>query len=123
VPADFVEDVNKLFRIQDEAVEASRQYDIARGRDNKKEAKRLQRLLVEEAKGLKRDVEAFNRKETRRGGLTKAPRNTEDLLRAALPVLKDIRDGINQLVDIQRYRVCTPSSYCGTILTCLVGSC
>jgi hypothetical protein len=113
-----VEDVNKLFGIQDEAIEVSRQYGAAGGRKNKKEAKRMQRQLVEEAKGLKRNIKAFNRQKARRSGLTKAPCNTEDLLQAALPVLKDIRDGINQLVDIQRYRVCTLSSCHTIMLTC-----
>jgi hypothetical protein len=78
----------------------------------------MQRQLIEEAKELKRNVKAFNQQEARQGGLIKAPYNTEDLLRAALPVLKDIRDGINQLVDIQRYRVCTLSSCHTIMLTC-----
>jgi hypothetical protein len=54
------------------------------------------------------DIEGFFRERDREGGLTRAPRSIEDLLRSALPVFRDIRDSLQHLVDVERYKARLP---------------
>ena len=59
------------------------------------------RQLVDGAKAFKRDVENWKRRQARRGGLTHAPRNLEEIVRSVVPVIEDIRDSMAELVKVQ----------------------
>lgn len=56
--------------------------------------------LIAGAKTFKRNVENGMRQQARRGGLTRAPRNMEEVVRNAVPVLEDISNSLKQLVEI-----------------------
>jgi hypothetical protein len=108
----FIERCNSLIALQQEAIRIEPEAD-ENGEALKavlKPWKKAKRGLASAARVFKQDIEAADRKAKRRGGLTHAPRSTEDLLRSALPVLEDMRDSLQHLVDAQRYEVYTLSS-------------
>jgi molecular chaperone GrpE (heat shock protein) len=108
----FIKRFNDLIALQQEAIRIEPEEDEnGEALTSDLEAwVKARRDLKSAALAFKKDVEAADRRAKRRGGLTHAPRGTEDLLRSALPVLEDIRDSLQHLVDVQRYEVCTLSS-------------
>lgn len=112
MPKKFIVRANEILALQDAALASGNP-----GADGVvPEAGRAARTaatqrLVRGASSFKRDVENATRKEERRGGLTRRPKGQEEVLRSAVPVLTDIRDYLQELVEIQRARVGSPATH------------
>ena len=62
-------------------------------------------ILAYKAKSLVSLMRVAKLQEERRGGLARAPRSSDDVLHAALPILGDIRDSLQHITDVLRFRV------------------